>query len=219
MDASADNTATGKAGEPIAIRASNAERETYAVRLQEAFAEGRLDVGELDDRLARAYAAKTIAELTPLVADLPPIAGTPAAAGQASLAHPQAASIAAANGAGLHGPAKLRLQAGAMGLERSGNWLVPRRLVVESKYGSVKLDLASATIPHPEVEVALDIKYGGIDIILPPDATADIDGFHSKWGWQSLKVPSVRTGRSLHVAITGTNKYGPVTVRYPRGLW
>ncbi|ASO22686.1 hypothetical protein FHR81_005248 [Actinoalloteichus hoggarensis] len=212
MDANAEGSATGNAGQPISIRASNAERETFAVRLQQAFAEGRLDVGELDERLARAYAAKTIDELTPLVADLPPTAGSPAVAGQALPARPQPASLAP----NVTGPAEVRLQASAMGLERTGSWLVPARLIVESKYGSVKLDLTAATIPTPEVELVLDVKYGGVEVILPAEATADLDGFHSRWGWQSLKVPSVRTGRTLHVAITGANKYGPVTVRYSR---
>ena len=40
-------------------------------QLNAAFAEGRLDVGELDERVAAAYAAKTLGELVPLTADLP----------------------------------------------------------------------------------------------------------------------------------------------------
>lgn len=53
------------------MRASNADRETVVNRLNAAFAEGRLDVGELDDRVAQAYAAKTVGELRPLTRDLP----------------------------------------------------------------------------------------------------------------------------------------------------
>ena len=40
-------------------------------QLNAAFAEGRLDVAELDERVAAAYAAKTLGELVPLTADLP----------------------------------------------------------------------------------------------------------------------------------------------------
>jgi hypothetical protein len=53
------------------IRAGNADREKVVVQLNAAFAEGRLDVGELDERVAAAYAAKTLGELVPLTADLP----------------------------------------------------------------------------------------------------------------------------------------------------
>jgi hypothetical protein len=53
------------------MRAGHADREQVVGRLNAAFAEGRLDVTELDDRVARAYAAKTLGELVPLTADLP----------------------------------------------------------------------------------------------------------------------------------------------------
>lgn len=54
-----------------ATRAGNAEREVVVGRLNDAFAEGRLDLAELDERVAQAYAAKTLGELRPLLADLP----------------------------------------------------------------------------------------------------------------------------------------------------
>jgi len=58
--------------EPDRIRAGNADRERVVQRLNDALAEGRLDVHELDERVAAAYAAKTLGELQPLLADLPP---------------------------------------------------------------------------------------------------------------------------------------------------
>lgn len=57
--------------EPGSVRAGHADREQVVARLNTAFAEGRLDVGELDERVAAAYAAKTLGELVPLTADLP----------------------------------------------------------------------------------------------------------------------------------------------------
>jgi hypothetical protein len=53
------------------LRAGNADRERVVAQLNAAFAEGRLDVGELDERVTAAYAAKTLGELVPLTADLP----------------------------------------------------------------------------------------------------------------------------------------------------
>jgi hypothetical protein len=61
------------------LRAGNAEREVVVRRLNDAFGEGRLDLGELDQRIASAYAAKTMGDLKPLLADLPPPSGRPAA--------------------------------------------------------------------------------------------------------------------------------------------
>ena len=53
------------------LRASDAEREHHAELLREHAAQGRLTVDELDERLDRVYAARTLGELAPVVADLP----------------------------------------------------------------------------------------------------------------------------------------------------
>lgn len=53
------------------VLASDAEREQVTDRLRDAAAEGRLTLTESGERQAAAYAARTRAELTPLVSDLP----------------------------------------------------------------------------------------------------------------------------------------------------
>lgn len=53
------------------MRAADADREATAERLRVALEEGRLDLHEYDERLGRAYAAKTYAELDAVLADLP----------------------------------------------------------------------------------------------------------------------------------------------------
>ena len=53
------------------LRASDAERERVAEHLRTQAGEGRLTVEVLDERLERAYAATTRAELAALTADLP----------------------------------------------------------------------------------------------------------------------------------------------------
>ncbi|MFF2550260.1 DUF1707 domain-containing protein [Nocardia sp. NPDC058058] len=56
---------------PPALRVGTAEREQAAESLGKHFTAGRLDVDEYDDRVARAYAAKTTADLSALFTDLP----------------------------------------------------------------------------------------------------------------------------------------------------
>lgn len=53
------------------MRAADTDRVAVAQRLQQAVDEGRLDITDFDERLQRAYAAKTYGELDRLVADLP----------------------------------------------------------------------------------------------------------------------------------------------------
>jgi hypothetical protein len=53
------------------IRASDADRERTVAALREHLAAGRLTTEEFDERLDKAYAAKTLGELDDLMADLP----------------------------------------------------------------------------------------------------------------------------------------------------
>jgi uncharacterized Tic20 family protein len=55
-----------------ALRVSHAEREPVVERLQQAYAEGRLDKAELDLRLHLAMTAKTRADLAAVRSDLDP---------------------------------------------------------------------------------------------------------------------------------------------------
>ncbi|MFW6205475.1 MAG: DUF1707 SHOCT-like domain-containing protein, partial [Actinomycetota bacterium] len=52
-------------------RASDADRETVAGDLRDAFSEGRLDYEEYESRLDKLWQAKTYGELDRLTADLP----------------------------------------------------------------------------------------------------------------------------------------------------
>jgi hypothetical protein len=55
----------------MGVRASDAERERTIASLHRAYAAGRLSVGELERRVARAYAATWRSELRGLTRDLP----------------------------------------------------------------------------------------------------------------------------------------------------
>jgi hypothetical protein len=59
------------------VRASDAERERVVGDLRAHAADGRLSVEELDERLERAYAARTRAELAALLTDLPRVSRAP----------------------------------------------------------------------------------------------------------------------------------------------
>jgi hypothetical protein len=65
-------TIDGMSDTPSNIRASDAERERVAKRVQTASAEGRLSLEETEQRLGAVYAAKYLDELGKLTADLPP---------------------------------------------------------------------------------------------------------------------------------------------------
>jgi hypothetical protein len=57
--------------DPRQLRAADTDRDQTAELLRRAAAEGRITFEELDERIARAYAAKTFADLEALTSDLP----------------------------------------------------------------------------------------------------------------------------------------------------
>ena len=180
------------------IRISDADRERAAARLQQALAEGRITLSELEERLAVVYAARYAADLLPPFADLPgddvvpvqPATPTPAAAGQ-----------------------PLVLRSGMGTLRRSGPWTVPSRIRVQSVMGSVILDFGDTTVP-PVVDVALELGAGSARLLLPDGASADVDGMVSGMGTVRSKVSSTPVPGRPHFRVHGRSAMGSVTVRY-----
>src|SRR2546423_9972200 len=94
--------------QPPALRASDADRERVAEILRTAATEGRLDLDELDERLAAVYRAKTYADLVPLTRDLPvaPAAAPvmPASADRFGGGTPATGGLGAIGGVSRQGP-------------------------------------------------------------------------------------------------------------------
>ncbi|MEU8378022.1 DUF1707 domain-containing protein [Streptosporangium sp. NPDC048865] len=171
-------------------RVSDGERDRVVHRLQQAFADGRLGSGEMEERLGRALTARFHGELLPLVTDLPD---------------------------GPHEPDDvIRLTLTGGRVKRAGDWRVPRLLCVESEYGGVRLDLSRALVRHPEIDIELRLAYGSATIVLPPGATADADGVSTGWGTVTCAVPGRARPDGLHVRVTGELGYGRLRVRTPR---
>ncbi|MFF4878142.1 DUF1707 domain-containing protein [Micromonospora sp. NPDC000668] len=84
------------------MRAADADREAVADRLRVALGEGRLDLHEYDERLQRAYAARTYAELDVLLTDLPPV--TPPEQSALAAVTPPAAGLLAGGTGGQPAP-------------------------------------------------------------------------------------------------------------------
>jgi hypothetical protein len=180
------------------IRISDGDRERAAARLQQALAEGRITLDELEERLAVVYAARYAADLLPPFADLPGDDVVPVQ--QATPAPPST-----------DGP--LLLRAGMGTLKRSGPWTVPSRIRVQSVMGSVILDFCDTTVP-PVVDVALELGAGSARLLLPDGASADVDGMLSGMGTVRSKVASAPVTGRPHFRVHGRSAMGSVTVRY-----
>lgn len=172
------------------MRVSDEDRERTTHRLQHAFTEGRLTHSELEDRLEAALTARTYGDLLGLVSDLP-------APG------PEPADVVTLESTHGH-------------IKRSGEWVVPRRMRIATKYGGVDLDFTATEVHHSVVEIDLDLVYGSVKITLPEGAAANVDGFRSDYGQQKTSVPGRPLPGSFCLVLSGRSKYGGLTVRYPR---
>jgi hypothetical protein len=75
------------------LRAADADREVVHAVLAEAFATGRLDRGEYDERSAAVLGARTLGALPPLVTDLVPAVPVRPSSGRVPLASASAADL------------------------------------------------------------------------------------------------------------------------------
>jgi hypothetical protein len=105
------------------------------------------------------------------------------------------------------------LRAGMSTIKRTGAWSVPAKLKVQTGMGSVVLDFVEADNPHPVVEVELELGAGSAKLILPDEATANVDGVVAAMGSVKSKVPSAPRAGVPHFVVTGRASMGSVTVR------
>jgi hypothetical protein len=158
------------------MRASNADRDRVAGVLQQAMAEGRLTVAELESRLDSVYAAKTLAELEPFTVDLPghqislsksapPIGRIgPAASGVSALSMPDA------------GPARGNMVAIMSGVERKGVWSAAAHVNAVAVMGGIDLDFTRCSLSAMETVINVMAIMGGVEITVPLGMTVIVDG-------------------------------------------
>jgi Domain of unknown function (DUF1707) len=144
----------------LATRASDQERDAVLQRVQQAFAEGRLDDAEFDERMRATLVARTHADLDALVTDLPAQAPVPGPAARAGRPGPGRLAIA------LKGP-----------IRRAGRWRVPDRYTTLVYKGSGWLDLRAAELSGP-VTTFLTVAYKSrVTILVPPGVRVEMTGF------------------------------------------
>lgn len=137
------------------LRASDADRDQAASVINDALAHGRLTAQEHSDRLDAIYAAKTHAEIAPLLDDLPGHSGTLEQAAAAPAARPA-------------GQAR-RLVAVLGGITRKGRWHPGPVIDILTVLGGAELDFREAVLPGREITLNAVSVLGGVDIIVPPE--------------------------------------------------
>ena len=143
------------------VRASDDERDATVQRLQVAFAEGRLTDVEFDDRMRKALAARTHADLNAMLTDLP-------AAGGAAVRRP----VGPASGPQ---PGKYAI-AYKNNLRQAGRWRVPETFRAVVYKGSGVIDLRAAELTGPVTTIHAIAYKSDIEVIVPPGVRVEVSG-------------------------------------------
>ena len=148
------------AGHSPAVRVSDRERDAVVQRVQAAFAEGRLDDTEFDERMRAALTARTRGDLDVLLTDLP-----------AETAAPEPAPATAGRG-----PGRLAI-ALKSSVRRGGRWRVPERYTTVVYKGSGWLDLRAAELSGPVTTFVAVAYKSRVTILVPPGVRVEMTGF------------------------------------------
>jgi hypothetical protein len=126
----------------LAVRSSDADRAAAVERLAAAHVEGRIDLAELEQRVALAESASTIGQLAHLTEDID--------VGLSERPRTERSVVIASR------------------LQQSGLWALPARLHLFSIGGTIDLDLASA-VRQRESEIRISNWFGTAIIRVPDD--------------------------------------------------
>jgi hypothetical protein len=186
------------------LRMSDRDRDAVVQILQAAFAEGRLDDGEFDERMRGALTSRTSGELDKLTADLPATPPAPASAATQTTGRP---------------PGRLAM-AYKSSIRRGGRWRVPDRHRSVIYKGSGWLDLRAAELTAHETTMVVVAYKSRVDVLVPPGVRVELDGFGVSKGWseqEQLESLLPRDAPVVHVrglAYKGTIE---VSTRPPGG--
>ncbi|MFF0488948.1 DUF1707 domain-containing protein [Nocardia sp. NPDC004068] len=189
------------------LRVSDAEREHVGMLLQRAVGLGMLSLGEFTERMDTALAAKTRGELNAVLIDLPGIrlAGQPNSTPRPQYAPPPSAPGSAGN----------VIRARMSGVTRKGPWQVPPTLYLNNYLSGVTLDFTQAVMSTQVVEVRLDDFCSSLTLILPAEATADLNGVELIGSSANNKVRTGPPMGPLHLVVHGRTRFGSVTAKHP----
>jgi hypothetical protein len=195
-------------GDPARMRISDADRHQVAEVLRQAAGEGRIDLGELDERLEATYAAKTYADLVPLTVDLPVRGQAPMPAPRPQSARPAAPAV--------HHDSTIAVLGGA---SRRGVWELGATHTAFAMMAGIDLDLREARFTQRETVIYANAFWAGIDIVVNEFTHVIVDGIGILGGFDHArdKVAPVLGPDSPTVRVKGVALMAGVTVqRKPR---
>ena len=172
------------------LRASDADRDRVLDVLRDAAGDGRLTAEEFDERMQAALSSRTLGDLAALTADLGP---GPAPA--------QAEEV-------------VRIDQRGGSVQRTGRWVVPRRLELRPSWCDVTLDFTEAVIAADTLLIDMSMRGGSLILVTRPGIVVDANALAVRYTDVEIR-PEAQPGAPmiLRVVLTGRMRYGYVGTR------
>ncbi|QII08262.1 DUF1707 domain-containing protein [Rhodococcoides fascians A25f] len=203
------------------LRVSDAEREHVGQLLQRAVGQGMLSLGEFTERMDTALASKTRGELNSVLVDLPGMhlaeEHGPAPKPVAAPTPHQPPRRVVQEHWGHGGGASDTLRGTMSTITRKGPWNVPPSLRVSTRMSTVTLDFTQAVMSTQVVEIHVDDYCSTVTLIVPTEATVDLNGVDTVAGSATNKVRTGPPYGPLHLVVSGKVRLGSVTAKHPFG--
>ncbi len=186
----------------LRTRASHDDRSRVTEVLAGAYADGRLDHEEFEERTSAAGGARYLDELAPLVGDLR-VEGAELVPAPVRLPATHPASLAPS---GSQGSA---WSVGVLGgQERSGAWQVAPRHTGVFVMGGGTIDLRQAVFNSPEVVLTITAIMGGCTILVTPDTEVVCHGIGIMGGFGSDRATIPADPSRPRVVVRGLAVWG-----------
>jgi hypothetical protein len=188
----------GEPPEPVPapdVRASDADRDRVIDVLRAATADGRLTADEFSERMEAALSSRTFRELAPLTADLvtPPASPAPDSA--------QAKDV-------------IRIDQRGGTVQRTGRWLVPRRLEMHPSWCDVSINFTEAVIRHDTLHIDMKMRGGSLILVVGPGIVVDADSLTTRYTDVNIHPPTEPdTPVRLRIHLVGRMRYGYIEAR------
>ena len=179
------------------LRASDADRDRVIDVLRAATADGRLTADEFSERMAAALSSRTFREHAPLTADL----ATPPARQTESPEFPPAEDV-------------MRIDQRGGSVQRTGRWIVPRRLELHPSWCDVTIDFTDAVIRHDTLHIEMKMRGGSLILVVGPGMVVDADFLATRYTDVLIHPPAEPDAPvRLRIHLAGRMRYGYIEAR------
>ena len=108
----------------------------------------------------------------------------------------------------------LRIDQRGGSVQRTGRWVVPRRLELHPSWCDVNLDFTEAVIRHDTLHIDMKMRGGSLILVVGPGIVVDADSLATRYTDVNIRPPTEPDGPvRLRIYLEGRMRYGYIEAR------